>query len=388
MTVSVYPKKLNGTVEIPSSKSQLHRLLICAALAGGAEIKISGEISDDIAATIDCIGELGVSCKLKTGVICVKKIREPFENAGFRCGESGSTLRFMMPIVGALGYGGRFYLDDGLRKRPHDEIIRILCENGCKIADAGSEISVSGKLAGDCFSVRGDISSQYISGLIMALPLIGGGKITVTDGLQSADYVKLTMETVKLFGCLAAFESGNTISVSGKYTEKFLSFTSGSDDSLAVFWRAANMLGSDIRFEESDHPFLFSNSSVIDGSQIPDYIPVTALTAAVGTGKTEFVNCGRLRYKESERIKSTVNLINNLGGKATETNDGFYVEGVSCFAGGCVNGENDHRIVMTAAIASCICKNPVIINGADAVKKSYPSFFEDFVALGGAVKEV
>lgn len=389
MTVAIYGGQLKGEVNVPSSKSQLHRLIICAALAGGAEIKISGEISEDIAATIDCIEALGGSFNFEGDTIKIGKIRMLRNNVRLRCRESGSTLRFLLPIIGALGNDAFFEIDESLSKRPHQEIINILKANGCIIEETKSIISVSGKLSANRFVVRGDISSQYISGLIMALPLIGGGEIIVTDGLVSSEYVRLTMDVLHHFGCFAEFESERKICVSGRYIDKSIVITADSDNSLAAFWRAANKLGSDINIKEKGKFFILSESDKIDGSQIPDYIPILALIASSEKGKTtEFTNCGRLRFKESDRIKSTVNLINDLGGKATETTDGFIIEGTSSLIGGIVNAENDHRIVMTAVISAAICDNPVIINGSEAVKKSYPSFFKDFILLGGRMKEV
>lgn len=401
MIVTITPKKLNGEIAAIASKSQAHRLLICAALSGGETTIECPEVSADIEATASCVRALGCRVSYGDGKYVVTPAIEISENALCDCGESGSTLRFIIPVLCALGNGSRLKMHGKLPQRPLSPLWEELEAHGCKLSKpTPDEIVIDGKLEGGKFKIAGNVSSQFISGLMFALPLAGGGTIEIEGELESAGYVDMTVRALGMFGIEMGFD-GKTFFVPNKpYTSPAALAVEG-DWSNGAFWLCAEALGAAICCTGLNYSSAQRDSRVIleleriknaegtvDARDIPDLVPILSIYAAFAKGETRFVNAERLRIKESDRILSVVTMINALGGIAQETADGLTVKGSGgkLLSGGTVSSFNDHRIAMSAAICSVICSGNVIIETAEAVNKSYPAFWDDFEKLGGSIK--
>lgn len=393
MRVTITPKKLFGTVYAVSSKSDAHRKIIAAALADKpTQINISN-FSDDIDATLDCIKALGGTYERNPGGILLTPISNKNPTCSLHFRESGSTARFLLPVAAALCDKCSFSGSGRLPERPMKELTDCLRTHGVTIDGDFLPLRTSGLLKSGEYSISGSISSQYLTGLLFALPLLDGeSKITLTSPLNSSAYVNMTLDTLRLFGV-------NPEVCGGVYTIKpqvYISpgkITAEGDWSNAAFWLVANKLcdgisvsGLNRNSSQGDMRIAqILDETVIDASQIPDLVPILSVLAAGRKGKTVIRGASRLRLKESDRLLAMTSCINSLGGNAVETDDGLTVYGTGRLRGGTVDGFGDHRVVMSAAIASCICENEVEILGAEAVKKSYPSFFEDFKSLGGVI---
>ncbi len=395
----------NGCIKAFASKSEVHRLLICAAL-GDKETEIICENTNaDIKATADCLRALGAKISYTDGIFYVSPIKDTPENPVLPCNESGSTLRFLLPVVSVLGKGGVFETEGRLSERPLSPLKEELEKAGITIENNGKSITVSGRCSETEFSIAGNVSSQFISGLMFMLSMTGG-KINITGKTESRPYIEMTMDALKLFGCDIDF-SDNVITV-GKICplsspEKTRGF---GDWSNAAFFIAAGVIGKkpititglDMNSRQGDKRIIdllcsmgagikTENDSVtsfpselkaidIDASDIPDLVPVLSVIAANAKGTTKIYNCSRLRIKESDRIEAVKEMLEALGGKITVINDDIIIEG-SPLPGGSVNSKNDHRIAMSAAAASFATKNEVTVIGAEAVNKSYPTFWDE-----------
>lgn len=403
MKIKITPKTLCGKIEAPASKSVAHRMLICAALAKGKSTIKLNKTSDDIEATANCLKSLGVAIEKNGNEWTVTPPAEFPEKAELNCKESGSTLRFLLPVVSALGIEATFTAEGRLPDRPVTPLLDEMQKHGI-VCDGKFPLHISGKLTGGKFTIAGNISSQFITGLLLALPICGG-EIEVIPPVESKPYIDITLSVLSLFG-VDVEENGNTFKIKNN------NFNSGSFTVEGDWSNAASFLlmgseisGLDKNSAQGDKKILdvirsfggeiieengtirASLSSLrgtdIDASDIPDLVPVVSALAATADGTTKIYNADRLRLKESDRIKSTVEMINSLGGEAHETDDGIIIIGKKSLSGGVVDSFNDHRIVMAAAVASQKCENCVIIKKAQAVTKSYPEFFEDFNSLGG-----
>ncbi len=392
MDVRILPGRLHGTVAAISSKSDAHRKLIAAALADReTEIELN-TFSDDINSTLRCITSLGGAwCRTEKGVK-ITPIKKTSDNVCLDFGESGSTARFLLPVTAAVYESAKFCGRGRLNVRPFAEITREMRKNGVNIDSDTLPMRSAGRLKNGEFRLSGDVSSQYTTGLLFALPLLeNGGRIALTSPLQSAAYVDMTLDTLSDFGITAAQDEHGFTVEKQQYISPGKLCTDG-DWSNAAFWIAADKICGGVQVtglsdnsRQGDKAITeLCGKTEIDCSQIPDLAPILAVAAAAGNGRTVFKNAARLRLKESDRIKSVTALINSLGGNAEEKADGLVINGTGSLRGGAVDSFADHRIVMAAAIASCICAEPVIIHGAEAVNKSYPTFFEDFKSLGGA----
>ena len=436
MNIKLSPKILKGVIKAPASKSEAHRIFICAALCDEPtqvhNLNLNN-LNDDIRATINCLKALGAEFEFEDDFILVKPINKVNININntpvLDCNESGSTLRFMLPVACALYDKVKFTGRGRLPERPLDDLLSVMKSNGVSFSDNKLPFETQGKLRAGEFKIRGDISSQYITGLLLAMPLLNDkAKITLTSSLKSADYVNITLKVLQDFNininnnlkfksssaafwpAAGVFKSPGIISV-------------GGDWSSAAFWLAAGALGCDVsvsgldlKSEQGDKRILdllkqFGAEIIINEDNIkakankllasnididatPDLLPILAVVAAYADGESVFYNAARLRLKESDRIKSACEMINSLGGEkslqlcekslqlceAIELDDKLIVKGSNFrnLRGGFVNGFNDHRIVMSAAIAAVRCENEVIISDCDAVNKSYPKFFEDY----------
>lgn len=380
MDITIMPGKLHGSLDVIPSKSQAHRYLICAALADKKTTILCPETNHDIEATASCLRALGAGITHTESGYEVTPISASPEKAEINCHESGSTLRFLLPIIGALGISATIRMEGRLPNRPLSPLWEEMERMGCKLSRPTEDtILCTGKLQPGHYSIDGGVSSQYISGLLFALPLVGESSLSITGKIESQPYIDLTRQVLNLF---PNYRSPGTVAVEGDWSN-------------GAFWLAANALGSNLNIGnlcnnsvQGDHkcsiliPKL-QVFSIIDVSNIPDLVPVLAVVAAANQG-AQFRNIQRLRLKESDRVASTIAMIENLGGKAEANEDTLTVYGTGLL-GGTVDSCNDHRIAMAAAIASTVCNEPVTVLGAECVKKSYPKFWEEFTRLGGKI---
>lgn len=388
MNVTILPGTLKGAVTPPSSKSQTHRAVLALMLAQG-EGKLSNlAVSQDIQATQDCVAAL------KSG--------QPAQADGLPlldCGESGSTLRFLIPVALAVRGGGHFTGRGRLMERPQGPYIRLFEEKGILWNQEGTCLTVAGQLEPGVYALPGNVSSQFITGLLYALPLLpGDSRIVLTTPLESRGYVDMTLDMLRRFD-IKVEEQEDGFLVPGNQTYQARDLTLEADWSGAAFWYAANFLGAQVDIQGLNPDSVQGDRQIgtlywklarpgdvdIDLSQCPDLAPPLAAMAAVRKGTTRFVHAGRLRMKESDRLETIARTLNALGAKAQVWEDTLTLEGVDHLEGGTVDGCNDHRIAMMAAVAAVACKEPVTILGAECVKKSYPRFWEDYTALGGEI---
>lgn len=402
MDISIKPSVLSGKLSVPASKSCAHRSIICAALADGVS-RLSGvTMSKDIEATIGAMTALGAEFTVKGSDIVVKGMGGRAAGSSvIDCNESGSTLRFMIPIAAAIGASTEFNGRGRLPQRPIDIYIRELGRNGVSFEHNNTmPFTVSGGLKSGTFSIEGDVSSQFITGLLFALPLLeGDSEIVLTSKLESRPYVDITIDTLRRFGVTAQeCENGFRIKGGQKYAphdEKI-----EGDYSQAAFFYVANALGSQVELNNLEPDSVQGDKMIVriieetccggtigsynaDCSDIPDLVPILAVLAAFGSGESVIYNAKRLRIKESDRLVATADMLNSLGGDVTVTDDGLVIRPTGAMHGGTVSSFGDHRIVMAAAIAATRIDGEVIINGAEAAEKSYPAFFDDYTMLGG-----
>ena len=405
MDVRIRPKRLSGAVVPPPSKSMAHRLVIAASLAAGTSTIRRVDFSQDVEATLRCMQALGAAWETTDDglrITGVGGIRRPFGDLPrFDCGESGSTLRFLMPIALAADQGGVFTGRGRLMERPQQPYFDLFEQKGVAYAREEDRLTLRGNLTPGEYRLPGNVSSQFFSGLLFALPLLEGPSTVVsTTRLESASYVTMTMGVLDQAFVPVKFSPGErAFHVSPAIYQPF-DMTVEADWSQAAFWYAAIALGSNLRLRGLNAYSTQGDAAVtghyqrltqsgevsIDVSNCPDLLPPLAVMAAVRRGTTHFTNAARLRLKESDRLTTVREMLRALGGACSEEEDGLTVYGVSTLPGGTVNGANDHRIVMSAAVAATRCQGPVVIRGAEAVKKSYPGFWRDYEDLGGDVR--
>lgn len=405
MDVRIQPRLLSGAVTPPPSKSLAHRMIIAAALAAGVSTVRQVAFSQDIEATLRCMQALGARCE-RAGdglrIAGIGGVREPFqEPPRLDCGESGSTLRFLIPISLETAGGGVFTGRGRLMERPQQPYFDLFQEKGIAYGQKDGELTVRGRLTPGEYRLPGNVSSQFFTGLLLALPLLEEPSILVsTTPLESASYVTMTMNVLELCGIQVRYSPrhGGFGVCPGIYSP--FEAAVEADWSQAAFWYAAIALGSNLRLRglngqsaqgdavvvRHDKKLSQPGDVTIDISGCPDLLPPLAVIAAVRDGSTAFVNAARLRLKESDRLSAVRDMLLDLGGLADEGPDSLTVHGVSSLRGGIVDGVNDHRIVMAAAVAATRCEGPVTIQGAEAVRKSYPEFWRDYENLGGDVR--
>ncbi len=398
MTVRITPRKLKGNVTAISSKSHLHRLLIAAALSqSGSTVCYTGDASADMHATMNCLSALGASFDVKLGEIQVTPITKLERAQLLDCGESGTTLRLLVPLATALYDAASFIGGGRLPNRPMEPLIAAMQQNGVTFSGMSLPFSSSGLLQAGVYNISGSISSQFISGLLFALPLLDGdSEIRLTSPLESRGYVDMTLDVLSTYGINVEC-SGDTYKVAGNQQYYFPgNICAEGDWSNAAFWLCANALGCDIDISNLNIASLqgdkevvrilerFANGATdIDAADIPDLVPILSVVAAVTPGKSTIYNAGRLRFKECDRLEATTEMLMALGADIAIEGDGLVIIGKPRLSGGSTHGYNDHRLAMAATIASCVCDGEVVIEGAEAVEKSYPAFFRDFSSLGG-----
>ena len=391
MDMTITPRPLKGDITVIPSKSQAHRLLICAAFANNESTLICPEINRDIEATVDCLNALGASITRTDSGYCVSPMGKAPASATLNCCESGSTLRFMLPIVGALGVDATFQMAGRLPQRPLSPLWEEMERMGCTLTrPAADTLRCTGKLRPGVYTIDGGVSSQFITGLLFAAALMKGpSQIQIIGKLESAPYVTMTQNAMAAFG---VHSDGFKVSGNEDFHTPGLVHVEG-DWSNGAFLLAANALGSalNIRGLDPNSPQgdraaasllkQLEENIVIDASDIPDLVPILSIVAGAKNGAV-FTNIQRLRIKESDRVASTIAMVEALGGRAWATEDTLTVCGTG-YRGGTVDAQNDHRIAMSAAIAATVCTEPVTVLGAEAVKKSYPKFWDEYARLGG-----
>ena len=391
MDLLIKPSKLSGNISVIPSKSQAHRLLICAAFSDGPTILHCSDTNRDIEATVECLNAMGADIQRTETGYYVIPIKDPVKKAYLPCKDSGSTLRFLLPVAGALGLDATFLLEGRLSQRPLSPLWEAMECMGCSLSfSSHSILHCTGKLRCGEYFIDGSVSSQFISGLLFAAALIPGeSKITITGTSESKPYISMTQSAMELFGIHChnftfsgrqSFHSPKELLVEGDWSN-------------GAFFLAANALGSKLNITNLSEISLQGDKAAakfikmlekhctICAADTPDLVPILSVVAACNKGAV-FTNVRRLRLKESDRVNSVISMLQSLGGKAEATEDTLTVYGTG-LTGGTVDSANDHRIAMSAAIAATVCKIPVILKGADCVEKSYPKFFEEYRRLGG-----
>ena len=420
MKATVSASKIQGKVQAIASKSVAHRYLIAAALSDKEVFVGCHSVSEDILATVNCLNAMGAGIIRKDNGFWVTPIdRKTIDNAKKQlpCNESGSTIRFLIPVVAALGINGEFLKKGSLVSRPLKPLDEEMEKKGSTLREKeGGIVAVEGKLKPGIFTLPGNVSSQYITGLLFALPMLDeDSEIRITTPLQSEDYVKITVDTLKDFGISVIYEK-NCFYIKGKqvYTVNNEPNVEGDWSNAAFFMTGAAIAKSEIIYSNLNGMSLQGDKAVvdilrkmgacietredtyyikgdklkatkIDAKPIPDLVPILALAASVAEGETVIYNAERLRIKESDRLRTVYETLSALGADVEEKEAGLVIRGKEKLKGGKVSSFNDHRIAMMAAIASVICEEEVVITQAEAVNKSYPGFYEDLKKLGGNV---
>ena len=399
----------SGSVVIPASKSQAHRLLICSALAHRESTLICRGISEDISATISCLNALGAHIAIKGDTLVIRPVSDPeLAEKHLFCRESGSTLRFLLPVAGALGENALFHMEGRLPLRPMEPLTAALTEHGMYISRQDDLLICCGKLQSGSYTIAGNVSSQFISGLLMALPLLkGDSTLEISGAAESADYIAMTESVLRLTGILFEKKANGYYIYGGQHYCPESIFTVEQDWSSAAFFlcmgafsdkgiAVKGMSLSSLQGDKQILPILRDFGAVVetgseqitvrrgklsgccvDASGIPDLIPVICVLAAGAEGETRIINGGRLRFKETDRLRTTAQMLASLGADITETADGLIIKGKQRLSGGKTDSFNDHRIAMSAAVAAGICENDVTVDGAECTEKSYPGFWED-----------
>lgn len=395
MDLKITPGKLTGKVSVIPSKSQAHRLLICAAFADKPTFLECPDTNRDLEATAACLNALGANILRTEKGYAVTPVSKPAENTLLPCGESGSTLRFLLPVVGALGVTADFQMQGRLIQRPLSPLWEEMKRMGCRLCySEPTLLHCEGRLKAGEYVIDGSVSSQFVSGLLFAAALIPGtNQITVTGQTESKPYIEMTRNTMERFG-----RSSRNFQIDGGLP--FISpgkLKVEGDWSNGAFFLAANKLGSNIFIENLQNDSLqgdqriitflekLNDPCIISAADTPDLIPVLSVVAASKQGGV-FTDIQRLRLKESDRVESIIAMIRNLGGHAESTDDTLTIHGTG-LQGGIVDCMNDHRIAMSAAIAATVCQESVTLLGAECVAKSYPRFFEEYRRLGGKYEQ-
>lgn len=415
MNITVQPGAVFGRTSVPSSKSVAHRQLICNALsATGGKLKCDG-ISKDIEATIRCLNAMGAEIKdAGDGELLISPYRKPaVDEVHLYCGESGSTLRFLIPVVGALGLTAVFHMEGLLPTRPLKALTDLLSIKGMIIRQDGDELYVTGELMDGVYRIPGNISSQFISGLLFALPLLEGDSIiNVIGEIMSEPYINITTAVLREHGIGLRTSCGRYVVggqqqyigkengiverdwssaafllCMGALSDKGITLTDMNLDSNQGDKKILDILrdfGAEVIIEGSDVTVRRKELSpiTIDANDIPDLVPVISVLACGAVGTTVIKGAERLRFKESDRLETTSAMIKSLGGDITVTADGLIINGTGELKGGVADSARDHRIAMSAAVAASICKDSVTIIDAECADKSFPSFYDTIGKLG------
>jgi len=420
----IEPRTLAGNIAPPPSKSLAHRAIICGALAKGQSVIENVAYSQDILATIKGMQAVGAKIIQDGSTLKIEGGHMDGSGPVIDCNESGSTLRFMIPVLLAGGGRAKFVGGGQLGARPLDPYYSIFKQDGVswesidhpeKDGVKPLELTVEGRLRGGCYRLPGNVSSQFVSGLLFALPLISRDSvIEIEGGLESKSYVDLTLDTLSRFGVVAHNQAYERIAIEGGQAYQPSTYKVEGDFSQAAFYLCAAALGNSIVTKglnfhslQGDRTVLHCleqmgcqvhfigdsvsvtadqiHGAVIDGAQIPDALPVLTVVCALAKGESRIVNAGRLRIKECDRLAAMAENLTILGAQVKELEDGLIIQGVDRLTGGAVNSFNDHRIAMSMAVAATRCAEDVLVSQPSSVLKSYPNFWEDYTKLGGII---
>ncbi len=414
MNIEVRPFRARGGIEAPPSKSAAHRLLICAALSDRETIVRMKDTNADIEATVRCLEALGASFEKSGNEVTVRPVKPGRRESlpVLDCGESGSTLRFLMAVSSALG-GARLTGRGRLPQRPIGELSGQIRAHGAFVSGDQLPLTVSDGLRGGEFSLPGNVSSQYFSGLMLAAPLIGETRLFIEGTLESSAYIDMTAQAMRLFSVETERLEGQILIPGGqRYKSPGRAETEG-DWSGAAFPLALGALGGPVRVSGLREKTAQGDSRILqllrrmgamtetdgdgvtvssggrlrpieeDVSGIPDLVPVLAALLMHAAGESRLLNAGRLRLKESDRLESTCAMVNGLGGDARIAQNCLVIRGKENAPGGTVRGYADHRIVMAGLVGASACLKKSTVTDGEAVRKSYPEFFRDIRELGG-----
>ena len=392
MDIVIHPQKLCGTVAAIPSKSQAHRLMICAAFADRPTTFLCPDTNRDIEATADCLNALGASITRTENGYYVVPAGEIPDTALLNCCESGSTLRFMLPIVGALGVDTTFQMAGRLPQRPLSPLWEEMERMGCKLTrPTPTTLRCQGRLQSGEYSIDGGVSSQFITGLLFAAALLpGDSHIRITGKLESKPYIVMTQRAMEIFGV----DTGDYLVRGGQTFRSPGELTVEGDWSNGAFFLAAQALENPVQVvnlspnsPQGDRAVaeflsrLQESRATISAADTPDLVPILAVAASAHHGAV-FTDIQRLRLKETDRVATVLAMLGGLGGKAEATENTLTVHAAP-LTGGTVDATGDHRIAMSAAIAATVCTAPVTIIGAESVNKSYPKFWGEYHRLGG-----
>ena len=420
--IQLIPTKLKGKITPPPSKSLAHRAIIAAGLSKGISRIDHIEYSQDIKATIKAMEALGTIIEQHEDYLIINgqyifTKNNTMPGVEIDCEESGSTLRFMIPISIVKENKVRFIGRGQLGRRPLNTFYEIFERQniGYLYRENVLDLNIIGTLKPDLYRIPGNISSQFITGLLFALPLLSSDSIIeMTSPLESRGYIDLTLQVLKLYGIEIINHEYKQFIIRGRQEYQARDYTVEADFSQAAFYLVADALGNDITvmnlnmeslqgdkaildilrqmnctIEQQDGGIKVINhgltGTTVDASQCPDIIPVVSLALAIAKGDSQVIHAGRLRIKECDRLSATVKELNALEAKLIEHEDSMEITGVNSLKGGSVSSHDDHRMAMMLAIASTICQKDVIIDNKECVKKSYPDFWEDFMMLGGKI---
>lgn len=406
MDITITPGRLKGPVTPPPSKSQAHRLILAAALAAGESLLSHVEMSQDIAATLSCMEQLGARWEALEGnrlrITGIGGAASPLRQSDglphFDCGESGSTLRFLIPIALAVAGGGVFAGRGRLMERPQGPYFALFDQRGILHEQKEGLLTLRGTLRPGDFSLPGDVSSQFVTGLLYALPFLeGDSRIRLTTPLESRGYVDMSLAVLRDRG-VQIEETADGFALPGGQACACGDAAVESDWSQAGLYYAANGIGNRVEIRGMDRNSRQGDRIVhqwrelldgpgeveLDVSGSPDLVPPLSVWAALRAGRTtRLVNASRLRIKESDRLATVTQELRGLGADITEGPDFLEIRGVETLYGGETDSHNDHRIAMMLAIAATRATGPVLLRGANSVRKSYPGFWEDYRSLGG-----
>ncbi len=410
MTVNIRQSRISGVAIPPSSKSAAHRAVIAAAISRG-ESKIYGVSEcDDITATLGAVSALGAKTHYDGNCVSVRGIEAAPKKAIIDCGESGSTLRFMIPIAAAYGVNATFIGHGRLPERPIDDIINALSPLGIEFirhSKANLPLEIKGVLRSDEIKLAGNVSSQYLTGALFA-SAVGGGKVALTTELQSAGYVDMTCDTIRQFGGRVDIDGG-CYNVSGELCAREIN-AEGDWSAAAFFCEMAALggsitlsglspnsrqgdracidifrqIGADISFENGVYSMQSRELHAIDmdAGNIPDMVPAVAVTLAFAGGKSTVYNAARLRIKESDRLLAVAENLGKMGIKTELYEDRLVIYGGRPHSAR-IDSVNDHRIAMAFASAAPFIDGGLVIDGAESVGKSFPDFFKVLNSIGG-----
>jgi 3-phosphoshikimate 1-carboxyvinyltransferase len=417
--MALSPRKLKGSVSAQPSKSAAHRALCCAALADGVSTLTDIALSDDVRATLAGIQALGLAEARADGnrIMVRGGLNPPGGQRSVDCNESGSTLRFLLPMALISGEGARFTGRGRLMQRPMDVYRDVFSKSGVTWSAGGKAIAVSGRLRPGDYAMPGNVSSQFLTGLLLALPVLhGDSNICLTSPLESRGYVGMTREMQARFGVRSAFSGDSALNIPGGQCYEPARVRIEGDFSHAAFFLVAGALGGDVtvtglpektrqgdgaivgilremgaHVEEGPSGVRVGGGRLkgieIDASQIPDLVPVLCAAACAAEGETRILNAARLRFKESDRLSTAAGELGALGADILEDANGLVIRGTGTLRGGACSSRGDHRMAMALAVASCICEEEVIIEGWECVRKSAAAFWDEFRKLGGSAVE-